>query len=82
MKQPSVKVFDGVYKVVSIGYDTSGNMDSIWFLAAPNYTKLITRGSEIINSNGISSRKIQKPTHHPHHDYIVAPNLERLLVRN
>lgn len=81
MKQPSIKIFNGVYKVMGIEYDTSGTIDRVWFALNPDSTRLVVRGSEILNASG-ATRKIQVPTEHPHYNYIVAPNLERLLVRN
>lgn len=79
MKQPKIKIFDGVYDVVSVDFK-NGVVTKVVYETSKSQTRTVFKGEEIINNSLTSSRKIQKPTQHPYHDYAYAPDLESLLT--
>jgi hypothetical protein len=80
MKQPKIKIFGNVHKVMQIEFNKVGSIEKIVYQVGEDVNKSVFRGDTIINQSLTSERKIQKPTQHPYHDYSYAPDLERLLV--
>lgn len=82
MKQPKIKIFGQIYKVIQIEFDKkTGEIDKIVYQIDEHKYKTIFRSNEMISTSLTSEYKIQKPTCHPYHDYIYAPDLESLLVQ-
>ncbi|MGY3716769.1 hypothetical protein ACWE42_14720 [Sutcliffiella cohnii] len=80
MKQPKIKIFGNVHKVMQIEFNKDGLIEKIVYQVGENVNKTAFRGDLIINQSLTKQRKIQEPTLHPYHDYAYAPSLERLLV--
>lgn len=81
MKQPKIKIFGQVYKVIQIEYDKkNGNIDKIVYQVSEHKYKTIFRSIEMISTSLTSKYKIQELTCHPYHDYFYAPELESLLI--
>lgn len=80
MKQPKIKIFGKVHKVMQIEFDKDGLIKKIVYQLNENVHKSVFRRDTIINKSLTSERKIQEPTQHPYHDYTYAPDLECLLV--
>lgn len=79
MKQPKIKIFGKVHNVKHIEFNDNGTIESIVYKTEKNINRTVFRSDVVINETLTSERKIQKPTEHPFHDYVYAPNLEDLL---
>ncbi|MEI4828661.1 hypothetical protein WAX78_04250 [Bacillus sp. FJAT-53711] len=83
MKQPKIKIFGQIYKVIQIEFDKkTGLIEKIVYQVNEHQNKTVFRGNEMITKSLTSNYKIQEPTRHPFHDYAYAPDLECLLVQN
>ena len=80
MKQPKIKIFGNVYKVMQIEYNKNGFIERIVYEENEYTHKTVFRNNTLIKESLVGERKIQKPTKHPYQNYIHAPNLEILLV--
>lgn len=83
MRQPKIKIFGQVYKVIQIEFDKkNGNIDKIVYQVSEHKYKTIFRSNEMLSTSLTTKYKIQEPTRHPYHDYAYAPELERLFVQD
>lgn len=83
MKQPKIKIFGQIYKVIQIEFDKkNGEIDKIVYQVNINQYKTVFRSDEMITKSLTSNYKINKPTIHPYFSYAYAPDLESLLVKN
>jgi len=83
VKQPKIKIFGQVYKVIQIEFDKkTGKIDKIVYQVDEQQYKTIFRSNEILSKTLKSKYKIQEPTHHPYHGYAYAPELESLFVQD
>lgn len=83
MKQPKIKIFGQIYKVIQIEFDKkTGLIEKIVYQVNEDQDKTVFRGNEMITKSLTSNYKIKEPTQHPFHDYTYAPDLECLLVQN
>ena len=82
MKQPTIKIFGKEHKVKQIEFNDEGVMERIVYQVMGNVYRSIFKSDTMLNKSLTTERKIQKPTQHPFHDYVYAPDLESLLVRN
>ena len=84
MKQPKIKLYDQVHNVHSIQFNSQGEIIAISYYNNDKSlsTSLIFKGDTVPNKNLSTSRKIQKETPHPYHNYSFTPNLEKLLILN
>lgn len=81
MKQPNIKIFGKIYKVVQIEFDkNTGLIKKIVYQVNDHQNKTVFKGNELITKSLTSTKIIQEPTIHPYHDYAYAPDLEALLV--
>lgn len=79
MKQPKIKIFGKEHKVMQIEFNENGLIARIVYQTGQNINRTVFRSDVMINKSLTSERKIHKPTEHPFHDYVYAPDLERLL---
>ena len=82
MKQPKIRLFGEEYKVLLIEFGKDGLIDRIVFQVNENQHNTVFRENEMLNKDLVTKKKITKPTKHPYHDYIYAPDLESLIVSN
>ncbi|BCD03838.1 TPA: hypothetical protein QC443_005841 [Bacillus cereus] len=82
MKQPQIKIFGQIYKVIQIEFNKkNGQIEKIIYQLNDHQNRTVFRGVEMISSSLTYTNKIQDPTPHPFHNYAYAPNLESLLVQ-
>ncbi|MBD7937158.1 hypothetical protein H9655_08950 [Cytobacillus sp. Sa5YUA1] len=79
MKQPNIKIYGVVHKVKDIRFNDNGEIEKICYQISDGSYRTVFKGDEIITKSLTSTRKIQKPTEHPYHDFSYAPSLEGLL---
>lgn len=79
MKQPKIKIFDDVFKVTLIEFDSTGAIGKIEYQVSENVYRVVFKGDTMVTQNLLGDYKIQKPTKHPLNSYAIAPNLESLL---
>lgn len=81
MKQPKIKIFGQIYKVILIEFDKkTGSVNKIVYEINEHHHQTVFKSNEIITKSLTSRIKIQEPTRHPFHDFAYAPNLEILLI--
>ena len=81
MKQPKIKIFNGIYKVLHIEFqEQTGLIDRIVYAVDTHQFETVFRGDSIDNKSLIGQRKIKEPTRHPYHNFAYAPDLDTLLV--
>lgn len=79
MKQPKIKIFGQIYKVMQIEFDKTGLINKIVYQVNEYKNNTVFKGTEMINKSLTSKSIIQEPTCHPYHNYSYAPDLEKLL---
>lgn len=79
MKQPKIKIFGKEHKIQQIEFNDNGLIEKVVYQTGHNIYRTVFRSNSVINKSLTSGRKIQKPTEHPFHYYVYAPDLERLL---
>ncbi|WP_312148195.1 hypothetical protein [Paenibacillus odorifer] len=82
MKQPKIKIFGQIYKVIQIEFDNTGLIKKIVYQINARQNKTVFKGTEITNKSLTSKSIIKEPTCHPYHNYAYAPDLESLLVES
>ncbi|MCA1202888.1 hypothetical protein [Priestia flexa] len=83
MKQPKIKIFGQIYKVIQIEFDKkTGRIDKIVYQVDEHKYRTVFRSDEMLSSSLTSKYKVQKPTFHPYHEYAYAPELECLFVQD
>ncbi|MNI62300.1 hypothetical protein D3C73_1176130 [compost metagenome] len=80
MKQPKIKIFGKIFKVMQIEFDNAGLIKKIVYQVNERENNSVFKGTEMTNKSLTSKSIIQGPTHHPYHNYAYAPDLESLLV--
>lgn len=80
MKQPKIKIFGQIHKVIQIEFDNTGIIKKIVYQVNERQNKTVFKGLEMTNKSLTSKSIIQGPTCHPYHDYAYAPDLESLIV--
>ncbi|MNH82415.1 hypothetical protein D3C73_347990 [compost metagenome] len=80
MKQPKIKIFGEIHKVIQIEFDNTGLIKKIVYQVNERQNKTVFKGIEMTNKSLTSKSVIHEPTCHPYHNYAYAPDLESLLV--
>ena len=80
IKQPNIRIFGETYKVMLIEYNMDGHIDRIVYQRSEYSRGTIFRSDSVMVDNSMTKlRTIKEPTRHPHHDYLLAPDLESYL---
>lgn len=80
MKQPSIKIFGKIHKVMQIEFNKDGELIKIVYQVGEYENKTVFKSDEMSTKSLISTYKIKEPTHHPYYDYAYAPHLEKLII--
>ncbi|MBN6887752.1 hypothetical protein ACUXCC_002946 [Cytobacillus horneckiae] len=79
MKQPNIRIYGEVHKVKEIEFNDNGEIEKVVYKVSDGNYRSIYKADEIITKSLTSTRKIQKPTEHPFHNFSYAPSLKSLL---